>query len=108
MCQLRSGMDRLNKYLARTNAIESEEWTCGKGTESVDHFLFRCPLWGSLRGEIRRLAGRRWGNTSYLLGGWLGENKDGPLKDWKPTIEMVTATINFAIATKRVVGWQIG
>ncbi len=27
-------------------------------------------------------------------------NKDGPLNDWKPTNEIVTATINFAIATK--------
>ena len=102
LCQLRSGMNRLNKYLARINAIESEETMCGKGTETIDHFLFRCPRWGSLRGEIRRLAGRRWGDTSYLLGGWSGENKDGPLKDWKPTNEIVTATINFAIATKRL------
>lgn len=102
LCQLRSGINRLNKYLARINAVESEECTCRKGTESVDHFLFRCPRWGSFRGEIRRLAGRRWGDTSYLLGGWSGEIKDGPLKDWKPTTEMVTATINFAIATKRL------
>ena len=36
------------------------------------------------------------------LGGWSGENKDGPLKDWKPTNEIVTVTINFAIATKRL------
>ena len=28
-------------------------------------------------GKIRRLAGRRWGDTSYLLGGWSGEQKDG-------------------------------
>lgn len=60
-------MNQLNKYgyLARINAIESEECTYGKGTESVDHFLFRCPRWGSLRGEIGRLAGRRCGDTSY-------------------------------------------
>ena len=102
LCQLSSGMNRLNKYLACINAIESEKCTCGKGTESVNHFLFRCPWWVSLRGKIKRLAGRRWGDTSYLLGGWSGENNNRPLKDWKPTIEMVTDNINFAIATKRL------
>lgn len=102
LCQLRSGMNWLNKYLARINAVELEECTCRKRTESVDHFLFRCPRWGGLRGEIRRLAGRRWGDTSYFLGGWSGKIKGGPLKDWKPTNEMITATINFAIASKRL------
>ncbi len=34
--------------------------------------------------DIRRLAGRQWGDTSYLLRGWSGENND------------------FAIATKRL------
>lgn len=28
-------MNRLNKYLARINALQSEECTCGKGTESL-------------------------------------------------------------------------
>ena len=70
--------------------------------ESVDHFLFRCPRWSNTRGEIRRLAGRRWGDTSYLLGGWSGEQKDGELAKWKPSNEMVTATINLAIATGRL------
>ena len=41
--------------------------------ETVDHFLFRCPLWSDFRKEIRRLAGPRWADTSYLL---LGPNTE--------------------------------
>lgn len=102
LCQLRSGINRLNKYLARMNAVQSSECKCGKGEESVDHFLFRCPRWSIYRGEIRRLAGRQWGDTSYILGGWSGEIKDGEVVKWKPANDMVTATINFAIATGRL------
>ena len=93
LCQLRSGINRLNRYLAKINAVESDHCRCGRGEESVDRFLFRCPRW--------RLAGGRWGDTSYLLGGWSGEPKDGDAAKWKPANEMVTATINFAIATGR-------
>ena len=77
LCQLRSGINRLNKYLARINAVESDKCRCGRGEESIDNFLFRCPRWSIFRGEIRRLAGRRWGDTSYLLRGWSGKQKDG-------------------------------
>ena len=69
LCQLRSGINRLNQYLARINAVQSSECKCGKGEESVDHFLFRSLRWSIYRGEIRRLAGRRWGDTWYMLGG---------------------------------------
>ena len=53
----------------------------------------------ALDGEIHRLAGQQCGDTSYLLGGWSGEQKDGVLAKWRPTNEMRNATINFAIAT---------
>ena len=102
LCQLRSGINPLYKNLAKINAVETERCKCGRGEESVDHFLFRCPRWSYFRGEIRRLAGHRWGDTSYLLGGWSGEQNDGALAKWKPINEMVTATINFAIATGRL------
>ena len=102
LCQLRSGINRLNKYLAKINAVQSDQCSCGKGEESVDHFLFRCPRWSIYRTEIQRLAGNRWGDTSYLLGGWSGEQKDGNVVRWKPDNEMVTATIKFAVATGRL------
>lgn len=33
LCQLRSGINRLDKYLARIDAVESEQWKCGPGEE---------------------------------------------------------------------------
>ena len=45
LCQLGSDMDKLNKYLARIGAIEEDACSCGRESGSVDHFLFRCPLW---------------------------------------------------------------
>ena len=102
LCQLRSDINQLNKYLAKINAVDIEQCKCGRGEESVDHFLFRCLRWINFRGEICRLAGHRWGDTSYLLGRWSGEQKDEALVKWRPTNEMVTATINFAIVTDRL------
>ena len=96
------GYKPVEQIPAKTNAVESDQCKCGRGEESVDHFLFRCPRWSIFRGDIRRLAGRCWGDTSYLLGGWSGEPKDGDAAKWKPANEMVTATINFAIATGRL------
>ena len=68
----------------------------------MDHFLFRCPRWSNLRQEFKRLAAHRWGDLSHALGGWSGERKDGPLDKWTPSTVMVSATINFAIATGRL------
>ena len=36
------------------------------------------------------------------MGGWSNERKDGPLDKWTPHYSMVSATINFAIATGRL------
>ena len=68
LCQLRSGVNRLNKYLSKISAVETAV-QCNQGEDSVDQFLFRCPRWTNFRGEIRRLAKQPWGDTSYLLGG---------------------------------------
>ena len=43
LCQLRSGMCRLNGYLAKIGAAETDMCEYGRELESVDHFLFRCP-----------------------------------------------------------------
>ena len=50
---------------------------------------------------MRRLAAAM-GRHVVFARGWSGEQKDGALAKWRPTIEMVTATINFAIATGRL------
>lgn len=53
---------------------------------------------------MKQLADRhnRWGDTSFLLGGWSGSRKDGDLEKWNPDLAMVAATINFAVKTGRL------
>lgn len=102
LCQLRTGIRRLNSYLAKIQAVESSQCGCKRGNETVDRFFIRCPLWSNLRQEFKRLAANRWGDLSYALGGWSNKRKDGPLDRWTPQTAMVSATINFAIATGRL------
>ncbi len=90
------------EFVGTIGAAPSTECMCEKGVETVDHFLFRCSLWSDLRQEIRRIAGPRWGDTSYLLGGWSGTWKDGPFDKWKPNIEMINATIRLTLSTSRL------
>ena len=68
--QLRSGMCKLNKYLARIGAIDTNTCNCGRKPESVDHFLFRYSLWHSQQQSLYRLASKskRWGDLSFALG----------------------------------------
>lgn len=52
--------------------------------------------------------GVRTRDLSYALEGFsshkeLGESIDGPIERWKPNIEVVRATIQFAIGTERLV-----
>lgn len=73
LCQLRSGMCKFKKYLARIGSTDSDVCSCGRETESIDHYLFRCSQWLEQRRSIRSFAGRfnRWGDLSFALG-------DGP------------------------------
>lgn len=102
LCQLRTGICRLNSYLAKIQAVDSDQCQCNRDVETVDHSLFRCSRWRNLRQELRSLAGHSWGDLAYVLGGWSNERKDGPLDNWSPTITMIAATIKFAIATGRL------
>ena len=45
LAQLRTGMIRLNGYLYRIEAAESDQCDCGQARETVEHFLFRCIKW---------------------------------------------------------------
>ncbi len=94
----------MNGYLAKIGAAETDICTCGRESESVDHFLFRCPRWLEQRQPLLKIARKanRWGDLSFALGGWASEKKDGPLQSWKPTQEMISATIKFALATNRL------
>ncbi len=99
LCQLRTGIWRLNSYLSKIQAVDSDQCRCNRGRETVDHFLFRCPRWCNLHQELKRVAANRWGALASMLAGWSNERKDGPLDKWAPSKVAISATINFAIAT---------
>lgn len=69
--------------------------------ELSDHF----------RTELRQAAGKRWGDLSYMLGGYserkdwkTGRRIDGDKEKWKPNHDMVKVTINFLQLTRRMKG----
>ncbi len=77
LCQLRSGMCRLNGYLAKIGAVETDICKYGCESESVDHFLFRCPKWLEQLKTLFNLARKahRCSDLSFALGG-TGQTKE--------------------------------
>lgn len=70
-------------------------------------FLFCCRKWTEKRRQLRLQHGERFPDLSYALGGYSsqfegGESIDGPMKRWKPDIEVVRATIKFAMEIRRL------
>ena len=98
LAQLRTGMARLNGYLAKIRAVPSERCACGRATETVEHFLFRCSQWTDLRHEMLQCTETHRSNMSFYLGGKSPSDDD----KWKPNMEAVKATIRFAMATCRL------
>jgi ribonuclease HI len=109
LCQLRTGKSRLNHYLAKIRAVETDQCECpGNPSETTRHFLFECPRWCQHRKTLREAVGDRWGDLTFVLGGRSeqartnGELLDGPRKYWKPDTEVVDRTIEFALKTGRL------
>ena len=98
IAQLRTGMARLNGYLHRIGAAESDQCECGAAKETVKHFLFRCIRWEAIRKKWEPKDRSKRGNLSWAVGG--KELSDS--ERWKPNIEAVRRTIGFALATKRL------
>jgi hypothetical protein len=68
----------------------------------VLHVLLRCERYTEARKTLREAASDRWGDASYLLGGWrgfkdvmTGKFGDGPRESWKPNLKVVEASIRF-------------
>jgi len=106
LTQLRTGKTFLNEYLYKIKATDTVACDCGC-RESIAHFLFSCRRWRQQRAKLRQQHGQRFGELSYALGGYSsrqegGQSIDGPIKYWKPDIEAVRATINFAKSTGRL------
>jgi hypothetical protein len=98
LVQLRTGMARVNRYLHRIGAAETDTCDCGQEEETVDHFLFRCTRWDEQREHMRNVDQGMMGNLSFFLGGKTAE--DG--HKWSPNLGAVRAAIKFAISTVRL------
>jgi hypothetical protein len=70
LIQVRTRHCRLNQSLHRLKIVDTADCQCGEGEESVQHVLLHCPRWTIARAELQAVAGNRWGDVSYLLGGW--------------------------------------
>jgi hypothetical protein len=106
LTQLRSGIGHFNDYLAKIKQNDSPAYECGAERETVEHFLLHYPRWMEQRKDLRRAAGIRWGDLSFLLGGWSGDRSgsfpDGRLQDRKPDKTVVAATLRFTQETGRL------
>ncbi|KAK7178185.1 transposase [Paraphaeosphaeria sporulosa] len=90
LCQLRTGKCRLNSYLAKIGATNSDRCTCrGRQPETVRHFVFECPLWKEERKTLQEVAGNRWGDLSFFLGGRSEQRLPSDIPQETPTISPV-------------------
>jgi hypothetical protein len=62
---LRTGMARLNNFLYRIGAAESNTRVCGQAAETVGHFLFRCTKWKTQWDGMLKYSQRKMGNLSF-------------------------------------------
>ena len=98
LAQLRTGMARINGYLHRIGATESDQCACGQAKETVKHFLFRCTMWDSHRAPLLQQTDTRRGSLSFYLG---GKGPSDP-ENWTPNMDAVRATVKYAISTGRL------
>jgi hypothetical protein len=98
LAQLRTGMARLNGYLHRIGAAESDQCACGQAKETIKHFLFRCTMWATHRTQMLQQTDTRRGSLSFYLGGKAPSDPE----PWTPNMDAVRATVKYAIATGRL------
>jgi len=109
LVQARTEHCGLNACLFRKKLADSPACECGRGDETVLHVPLRCDKYAEARKALRDAAGDRWGDASYLLGGWSGRKDvktgkfvDGPRERWKPDLKVVRASIRFLYQTGRL------
>jgi hypothetical protein len=98
LAQLRTGMTRLNGFLSRIGAAESDQCACGHARETVEHFLLRCVRWTALREDMLQCTTTRRGSLSFYLGGKAPSDS----KHWSPDMKAVRTAIKYAMATGRL------
>jgi hypothetical protein len=67
--QLRTSHRHLNEYLHQFNIINTSEYECGCGKETVNHFLLNYELYYEERDRLRRRIGVQGMRVSIQLGG---------------------------------------
>jgi hypothetical protein len=75
LVQLRTNVSRLNTYLSKINAADTDRCKCGM-IETVLHFLFSCLRWRNERQAMKSAHGRRYWDVSYALGGYSTAERD--------------------------------
>lgn len=104
--QLRTDHKRLRKYLYRQKLADSDQCECGQNEDSTEHLLLECPNWEAERRILRPKMDARWGDLSYMLGGWsLKGRRVRPWtaqKKWRPSVSTAKAAIKFVMATKKL------
>ena len=86
LVRLRTGHCRLNSYLNQLNIIEDPSCDCGRGIETVKHYLLLCKNYDDARKELKKKVGGRNMRTEILL---------GDPKVVKDTLEFVEKTQRF-------------
>lgn len=106
--QLRTGHSRLASFLAKIKAVDSDMCECGLGPETRQHFLFSCPRFTHLRGDLIKAMGQSFGELSIALGGWTarrtasGRLLQGEKNRWRPSVSIVKAVLSYARRTGRL------
>ena len=80
--QLRAGYVRLNEYLQKTNAVESNKCQCSQ-IESIGHYLLECPLYENQREKLRRKLFETCGIVHLDLNLLLDVKADDDYKEWR-------------------------
>jgi hypothetical protein len=109
LVQARTEHCGLNACLFRKKLADSPACECGRSVETVLHVLLRCERYAEASKALREAACERWGDASYLLGGWSGREDvrtgkfvDGPRERRKPDLKAVRASIRFLYQTGRL------
>ena len=98
LAQLRTGMARINSYLHRIGAADTDMCVCGQAPETMDQFLFRYTEWNTQHEGMRQVGQTKMGNLSFFVGGKAAS--DGP--KWSPNLPAVRAAIRFGTETRRL------
>ena len=86
IARLRTGHCSLNQYLERFNIIDNAKCECGRGKETVKHFLLTCSKYEEERDKLRREVGAQGMREERLL---------GDIKKVKHTIQFMEDTGRF-------------